>query len=1101
MRGPSPEPLPTAGTDYPSIEAVASPRQLKVTLGATPTWLRFLAAGLVVCAIDAAVGSPVARAAVLVIIACASLTAIGVGVYRHRPANHTMWWSLVAGTVLLATATILASRQFVSRPSDALAVFQIARLAGYTLYFVAVLYVSQTRRRSPGIDSLLDSLILGTAVALFTWRAVLSRALDASTIGRAQVFVAYGIPALDVVLLTAILRRVLAAERPPPALRLMLCAVAVGVVSHLVSGLAVINNSTLTEHAPIEGAMFVLLGATALHPSMRQLTVADQPRIHHYGATRIGILALALLDTPLLILLYRNHQSQQLDSTVAVGSGVITVIVVVRLISLARDADKANARERAREQRFESLIRNSADLLAVVDIDRHLDYVSPAVSTMFGYSADDAIGVDILPLVHPDDVSEIATVFERLAPGESSDLLLLRLRNANGRWRWVEVRTVNLLMDPSVRGLVVNGRDVTERIAAEQLLVISGIQQSSVAQLGREALGATDRKSVVVSTAVLVRATLDVDSCTVLLLGRAGVVDGVIATWDNLDDVGPETYAGSPILDAALAIDVATQYVDDTPDVALADMTQLDERPLLSTRTLEGEVASPISSLNTNVDPTILVARVVVKDHNAGLIVVRSLAPRTFTVNEASFLDTMAGTLGLAIGRRNAEESAQHQALHDDLTTLPNRGLFVDRLTLALAHLERQSGCVAVLFMDIDHFKVINDSLGHSAGDRILTEVASRLQKLLRPGDTVARFGGDEFTLLLDHLDGTDEAIQVAGRIRTELAAAVTFGGAQLHPTVSIGISVATSFTSSAESMLRDADAAMYRAKERGRDRVEVFDETMRDRAILRLRTEIDLRRALRRDELVLHYQPVVDLVTGESVGLEALVRWQHPRQGLIYPANFIPIAEQSGLIGELSAWIFSEAMRASATWTKELGSQAPVVAINVSARSLASQDLPSRLAAAIKESSASPEHLCLEITESALMDDVERSAVMLGQLKSLGVQLAIDDFGTGYSSLTYLKRFPVDILKIDGSFINGLERNTQDSAIIAAVIGLAATLGRIAIAEGVETPRQLLELRRLDCPRAQGYLLGRPVPAELVCFPKCFDLGTLVEAVKPAVT
>ena len=1101
MRGTSHEPLLTYEADNPQIEVVAPRRRPPVALRATPAWLGFLAAGLVVCAIDATVGQAVPRSTLLAFVALTSLVAMGVGVSRHRPANHTMWWSLAAGTVLLAAATVLASRQPMSRPTDALAVFQIARLLGFSLYFVAVLYFAQTRRRSTGIDSLLDSLILGTALALFTWRAILSRALDANTIGQAQVFVAFGIPALDIILLVAVLRRIFSAERPLPALRLMLCAVGVGILSHLVSGLAVINDSALTLHAPIQGAMFVLLGAAALHPSMRQLTVADQPRVHHYGATRIGILALALLDTPLLMLLFHDRSSQRLDGTVAVGSGIITVIVVARLISLARDADKANAREREREQRFESLIRNSADLLAVVDINRHLDYVSPAVSNMFGYSAEEARGVDILPLVHPDDASEIAKVFESLASGESSDLLLLRLRHANGSWRWVEVRTVNLLTDQSVQGLVVNGRDVTERVAAEQLLVTSGIQQSSVAQLGREALAATDTRSIVVSTAVLVRSTLDVDSCTVLLVSLAGVTDGVTATWDSLEDIGPEDYARSPILDATLAIDVPTQYVDHAPDAALAEVAPLVARSLLSTRYLEGETTTQISPHDPDVEPTILVARVVVKSHNAGLIVVRSRTPRTFTVNEASFLDTMAGTLGLAIGRRDAEESAQYQALHDGLTTLPNRGLFVDRLTLALAHLERQSGCVAVLFLDIDHFKVINDSLGHSAGDRILTEVATRLRKLLRPGDTVARFGGDEFTLLLDNLDGTDEAIRVAERIRTELAEAVVFGGAQLHPTVSIGISVATSFTSSAESMLRDADAAMYRAKERGRDRVEVFDETMRDRAILRLRTEIDLRRALRRDELVMHYQPVVDLTTGESVGLEALVRWQHPRQGLIYPASFIPIAEQSGLISELSTWIFSEAMRESARWTKALGVKAPIVAINVSARSLASRDLASRLAAALEESSASPEHLCLEITESALMDDVERSAVTLGQLKSLGVQLAIDDFGTGYSSLTYLKQFPVDILKIDGSFIKGLERSTQDSAIIAAVIGLAATLGRIAIAEGVETPRQLLELRRLNCPRAQGFLLGRPVPTELVSFPRHLDLGSLVEMQIPAET
>jgi diguanylate cyclase (GGDEF)-like protein len=486
----------------------------------------------------------------------------------------------------------------------------------------------------------------------------------------------------------------------------------------------------------------------------------------------------------------------------------------------------------------------------------------------------------------------------------------------------------------------------------------------------------------------------------------------------------------------------------------------------------------------------VLGVRVADREHAIGALVVRSGVPRAFTAGEASFLQSMSSALGLAVGRREVETAARHQALHDALTGLPNRTLFLDRLESALARLERSRTTIAVLFLDLDHFKVVNDSLGHNSGDRILVTVAERLSSILRPGDTVARFGGDEFTILCDGLVDASEAVDIAERIRAGLATALEVGRAELHQTVSIGIAVATGLGAHPEAMLRDADAAMYRAKERGRNRVELFDDTMRDRAITRLRTEIALRRAITQDELVLHYQPVIDLTSGDMVGAEALIRWQHPREGLVAPARFIPVAEETGLISEISQWVLEHALQQVADWNRS-ADESTAVSLNVSARTLASRQFPDRVAEALEATGAPPELVCLEITESALMDDVERSLETLGRLRDLGVTLAVDDFGTGYSSLTYLKRLPVDVLKIDGSFVDGLGREAEDSAIVAAIVTLAATLGQQAIAEGVETALQLGELQRLGCPLAQGFLFSRAVPADDLSGLRHIDLST----------
>ncbi|MDP9071213.1 MAG: PAS domain S-box protein [Actinomycetota bacterium] len=428
--------------------------------------------------------------------------------------------------------------------------------------------------------------------------------------------------------------------------------------------------------------------------------------------------------------------------------------------------------------------------------------------------------------------------------------------------------------------------------------------------------------------------------------------------------------------------------------------------------------------------------------------------------------------------RKAAEEALVHQAFHDTLTQLPNRALFLDRLSQALARRQRRATETAVLFLDVDRFKWVNDSLGHGAGDQLLVVVAERIQSALRPGDTVARFGGDEFVVLCEDLGGERDALAVAQRLARSLAVPFELDHRQFGLTVSVGIAFASG-DDDPTSLLRDADAAMYRAKERGRDRVELFDERMRSRAMARLETESALRRALEEGHLQVYYQPVVDLNSGATVGLEALVRWEHPEWGLVQPSEFIPLAEDTGLILPVGALVLAQACRQVARWHLVHPERpALVLSVNLSGRQLSSPGLTEVVADTLRDSGLDPAALCLEITESVLMDDATSARGGLEALKALGVSVAVDDFGTGYSSLSYLRQFPVDVLKVDRSFVSGLERSREDAAIVAGIIGLANALSLGTVAEGVETARQAAQLLGLGCRRAQGYHWSRPLPA-----------------------
>jgi len=429
--------------------------------------------------------------------------------------------------------------------------------------------------------------------------------------------------------------------------------------------------------------------------------------------------------------------------------------------------------------------------------------------------------------------------------------------------------------------------------------------------------------------------------------------------------------------------------------------------------------------------------------------------------------------------RKAAEERLLHEAFHDTLTGLPNRALMIDHLKLTIARTKRRpERRFAVLFLDLDRFKLINDGLGHMVGDQLLVGIARRLEECMRPGDTIARVGGDEFTILLDDLSDDREAVTVAERIHQELKTPFNLGGRDVFTTVSIGIAPGSIAYDQPDEILRDADIAMYRSKSLGKARHEMFDEEMHARSTDLLRLETDLRLAHERNEFFINYQPIVALDDFRVCGFEALVRWQHPERGLISPEDFIPVAEEAGQILQIGQWVLRQACHQIKRWQEKYPAEESLyMTVNLSAKQFAQPDLIDQVSSILAATGLDPNCLKLEITESVLMDDFDSAAAMLFQLRALGVRLSIDDFGTGYSSLTYLHRFPIDTLKIDRSFISVLDKDNLE--IVRTILNLAENLDMDVVAEGVETQEQMALLRNLSCQSGQGYFFSKPMNLE----------------------
>ena len=467
----------------------------------------------------------------------------------------------------------------------------------------------------------------------------------------------------------------------------------------------------------------------------------------------------------------------------------------------------------------------------------------------------------------------------------------------------------------------------------------------------------------------------------------------------------------------------------------------------------------------------------------SAMVIFNTLILNRAAVNVLSLLTFMTVTAFAYLLARSLDSinrQNRQRAFYDSLTGLPNRALFHDLLTQAINRFKSDHIPRAVLFMDLDQFKVINDSLGHRAGDELLIIAARRLQNCLRPGDSAARLGGDEFIVLLDGVGDVEDAVQVAQRIAKAQDAPIKLAGRQLVVSTSVGIALCEDANLGPDDLLRNSDVAMYHAKAEGKARCKVFTADMHAQALRRLELENELRLAIEREELKLYYQPKVLLTTGNIIGMEALARWDHPTFGLISPKEFIPLAEEVGLIGSLGRWVIREACAEARRWQEQYPAAPPLVtSVNLSMGQFQGSDLVPEIAAILHQTGLAPSCLELEITERVVMEDVEYAIDVLEHVKKLGINVTLDDFGTGYSSLEALRRFPLDALKIDKGFVDGLSKSQQDTAVVQLVIDLAHVVGIQVIAEGVETVEQLTQLRNMGCDQAQGYYFWKPLIGE----------------------
>jgi len=671
-----------------------------------------------------------------------------------------------------------------------------------------------------------------------------------------------------------------------------------------------------------------------------------------------------------------------------------------------------------------SVVENSSEIVTIVDPDGTLRYASSAFERVLGYDSEEAVGtMNVLDHVHPDDLPHVLEETEKALSegGIATNKAEYRFRHKDGSWRWMESVGTYLLDDPAVRGVVVISRDVTERKRAEETL--------------RQA---EQRYRTLVE---------QIPAVTYI---------------DPVDDPDTSLYT-SPHIEQMLGYTPQEWQTEKLWPKRLHPDDR--ERVLAADQRFETGGGEPFR------EEYRLLAR------DGSVVWVREEA--VLVRNEAGEPLYWQGVFYDLTERKALEERLHYQAFHDPLTDLPNRQLFMDRLGQALRRTRRRHKPIAVLFMDLDGFKVVNDSLGHEVGDILLTLVAQRLRRCLRPEDTLARFGGDEFAVLIEALDDPAQAVQVAERITEELRRPFIMEGRELYVLASIGISLGGARTHDTDDLLREADTAMYRAKDTGGD-FRVFNPAMYERAFSRLEVENDLRRAIEEEEFVVHYQPIVDLQTGELWGLEALVRWDHPERGLLEPSQFVPVAEQSGLVIPMGEQILREACFRAKEWQEESSRIPPLVmSVNLSASQLSRLDLADTVEGVLGETGLEGNRLTLDVTETVYVKVLAGNTAMLDRLRVLGVRFSIDDFGTGYSSLSYLKRLPADAIKIDQSFVKGLGEDVDDTAVVRMIIELAHTLRLEIIAEGVETEEQATLLKEMGCDFAQGYHFSKPLPPE----------------------
>jgi diguanylate cyclase (GGDEF)-like protein/PAS domain S-box-containing protein len=713
--------------------------------------------------------------------------------------------------------------------------------------------------------------------------------------------------------------------------------------------------------------------------------------------------------------------------------------------------------------------------VAGTGLDGPWHYVSDWIEPILGFTVEEWTGNDVWARqIHPDDRDHVVGVEAEeveaaLASGEPDSErpwgtfhLDYRMLHRDGHVVWI--RDNSVLVRAADGTLLWHGvmMDITDQKLGEQELERQSAAQAAVARLGEHALGGMPIAELLEAACRTTTEVLGVDAAAASQLGDDGMSLDVRAQYGWPQQDRPQHHSIDPRGPASRAI--------------------LTGKPMLVQNWEEETDVAPSPLWTAAGIKSSITLRIQGQSSPWGVFAAFARRADAFTERDVNFVVAVGNILADAIERQDAEDAMQHRALHDVLTGLPNRSLFADRLEQSLERVRRHPGSLAaILFIDVDHFKQVNDSLGHQAGDELLIGVATRLREAVRPTDTVARFGGDEFGLLLEEISSERVAIATAERIAASFARPFTLESGSQFVTSSIGIALADGLQE-AEALLRDADAAMYRAKQRGRARYDVFDDDLRMRALARGRTENELRRALDMHELRLVYQPVVDLRDEHVNAVEALVRWDHPQRGVVQPGEFIEVAEESGMIERIGQWVLEEAVKDAAHWEQMRPDQPPIrVGVNVSVQQLLSPRFPDHVSDAIRSSGIEPQTLALELDESVLRDEAEQIRSALRLLKRVGVRLAVHDFGTGDSSLRQLAALPIDTIKVERRFVAALGTEDATGPIAHAVIATGTALGLNVIGLGAESPAQVQELRALGCNGAQGFLFSEPIPASEV--------------------
>jgi diguanylate cyclase (GGDEF)-like protein/PAS domain S-box-containing protein len=1007
------------------------------------------------------------------VLGASSVVAIVVGTRMHRPARRLPWYLFATGQALFIMGDVITYNYptFFHHDIPFPSIGDVFYLGVYPCLIAGILVL--VRERSPGgdRDGLIDSLIISIGAGLLSWEFLMSPyARDFSLTFLVKVTsIAY--PMMDVLLLAVVVRLAVAGGRRGPAFYLLVFGTVALLATDAAYGMIQLSGVIYENGGPLEAgwlSFYLLWGAAALHPSMRSLSEAPpKERIRRFSRTRLALLTGSTLMAP-LVLAIQHYRHEPLDIPIAVTASMcLFLLAMARMNGLVRTHEVAEGRERA-------LRRAGASLVAAADREELYRAAIEATQRLVGDDAEvwlaltDSAPEEFRvvargrpqaegdPLEPPDRLGDDTGIIARSSlPAELFDALASR--------GWFE------MTPPSEEHRRALG--VPESASSLSLAPLSSKGELS----GLLLVATPDELSTTTLNAVSALASqvaLAVESANLgedLMRRRseARFASLVQNSSDVITIIDPDTKIRyqSPSITHVLGYEpepmVGTRLLDfihpDDADTVLRRLAELVHDPVVHAEVVEfrmrhrdgawREVETLWSDLSL--------------DREVGGVVLN-----TRDISE----------------RKVFERQLAYQAFHDSITGLANRALFRDRVEHALARQQRDDRAVAVLFMDIDDFKTINDSLGHAAGDILLSEVGKRLKDCLRAADTPARLGGDEFAVLLED-SGYARAAEVAGRVMRMLEKPILVEGKEVFARASIGIAIGDHDRrgpDGAEEILRNADVAMYTAKSSGKGHYQVFEPAMHSAVLQRLELKADLQRAVDKHEFVLHYQPVVILETGEISGLEALVRWMHPERGLLPPMDFIPLAEETGLIVRLGQWILEEACNRAADLQVQFPRTPPLtMSVNLSARQLQHHDLIGDVERVLSSSGISPGSLVLEITETAMMQDTELAIIRLNDLKRLGVKLAIDDFGTGYSSLNYLRRFPVDILKVDRSFIEEINSGGDQSALTASIIELAGTLRLRPVAEGVERVEQLQRLLSLNCELGQGFYFARALDEE----------------------